>query len=253
MTSRSVYTPWGICSSTRRSGREWSNLPGLCVLKKLSLGRVVDQETAFLIGFAIVAPQLLIQALFYFAALRRLLIPTSPSGMFFVVAAIVGMPGILLVFLYGWFRSRQMFVTRLMWAWTAAAATLVFQVALPSLFSNAPWSEWATAVLGLIIHLWLAVRELIPFIRADSCVRALMRESNTENRDRLVALGPQILPHLEMMLAEEYLPYRLDAIACLGQLGTPEAAALLRSLDDSEGEEAAATRDALEAIERSQA
>lgn len=188
-----------------------------------NLGKqIVSSDTEFLLLIGPVFIQIFILFAFYFAALRRLFIPPTPSNVLVLAIVIIGVPGFLLVFLWGWIRHRRMCMTHLMSAWTLALLVFVIDMVVASNLENAvpKWINIAIPVISMCIVGGIAVRKLIPFLRADERMRALMRESNADRIAQLAQLGAQALTNIQLMLEDEYTQYRLDAIECLGLMGS---------------------------------
>lgn len=208
----------------------------------------MNEETEFMLAFGPVIIQILILFAFYFAALRRLFIPPTPSNVLVLAIVLIGIPGFLLVFLWGWIRHKRMCMTQLMTAWTLALVVFVISmVVLVNVENEAP--QWVTVtipVLSMLILGVVAIRRLIPFLRADERMRALMRESSAERIARLASLGTLALPNIQLMLEDDYSQYRLDGVECLTIMG-PIGIPLLRDLTKSgDSQMAASAKTALE-------
>jgi len=207
----------------------------------------MDEGTRFLIAAIMIVISILIILLFYFAALRRLFIPPTPSLAFVLAIFLIGSPGILLVYIWGWIQHRSMRLTQLMIAWTIAIGVFVGQIVALNLLDGRIPQTLALAIraIALFFICLLAVHTLIPFLRADERMRALMRNSSLKNIKSLAELKDQAIPNLRLMLEDEYVPYRLDAIDCLARIG-PSAIPILKEVSNQgDTEEAIAAQSVL--------
>jgi len=132
-------------------------------------------------------------------------------------------------------------------AWTIAIGVFVGQIVALNLLDGRIPQTLALAIraIALFFICLLAVHTLIPFLRADERMRALMRNSSLKNIKSLAELKDQAIPNLRLMLEDEYVPYRLDAIDCLARIG-PSAIPILKEVSNQgDTEEAIAAQSVL--------
>ena len=211
----------------------------------------MSEETKFLIEISPVIIQIFMLFIFYAAALRRLFIPPTPSNVLVLVLVFIGIPGLLFVFLWGWVRHKRMCMTQLMAAWTWAilvfACELIF---LANFEQTVPmWVTMNVLLLGVATHSLLAFRTLVPFLRADERMRALMRESNPKRIQQLAQLGEQAIPNVRFMLEHDYAEYRILAVECLAAMGAKGMPLLKSVASNGDAQEAAAARAILDDVE----
>ena len=211
----------------------------------------MNEETEFLVVIGPLIFQIFILFVFYFAALRRLFIPPTPSNVLVLAIVFIGIPGFLLVFLWGWIRHKRKRITQLMVAWTLALVVFVIcMVVLANVENSAP--QWLTVAISISSTLVIgvaAIRVLIPFLQVDERMRALMRESNAERIAHLARLGPQALPSIQLMLEDDYSQYRLDGVECLLVMGPAGVPLLQDAAKSSDSQLAGAARAALEEMD----
>ncbi len=201
-------------------------------------------EFQFLIFISCFITQILICYAYFFAAIRRMFISPSSANPLVLLIPLIGIPGYFLVFIWGWIKSGRHQLTRLMTGWTSTLMLMVMQgMLLSSLGKVALEPVVLTGTTVLLIALLIII--LVPFLRSDERMRALIRDPNMEGVNRLCALGPQILPLLKYMLSDEYQPTRLSAIDCLSELGEAGIPLLQVSTLDADPVVASAAKNAL--------
>ncbi|HCS50510.1 hypothetical protein [Rubinisphaera sp.] len=215
----------------------------------------MNDETVFLIVIGPLVFQILILFLYYFAALRRLFIPPTPSNILVIGIVLIGLPGYALIYLWGWIRHQKMHMTQLMIAWTLVFAIFVLESILLSNIERTAsvWLNVAIPFLGFVILSWLTIWMLIPFLRADERMRALMRESSLKNIQRLAKMGKQAIPNIKLMLDDDYQQYRLDAIECLARMGATGVPYLEKISNDGNSVESNTAENLLKELENRQA
>lgn len=215
----------------------------------------MNDETVFLIVIGPLVFQILILFLYYFAALRRLFIPPTPSNILVIGIVLIGLPGYALIYLWGWIRHQKMHMTQLMIAWTLVFAIFVLESILLSNIERTAsvWLNVAIPFLGFVILSWLTIWMLIPFLRADERMRALMRESSLNNIQRLAKMGKQAIPNIKLMLDDGYQQYRLDAIECLARMGATGVPYLEKISNDGNSVESNTAENLLKELENRQA
>jgi len=211
----------------------------------------LNKETEFLIALIPVTIQFLILFAFYFAVLRRLFIPPTPSNVLVLAIVLIGIPGFPLVFIWGWLRHKRLRMTQLMASWTLAIVVFVLSMAvLAEIEKMAPlWVTISLPVISMLILAAIAFYTLIPFLRADECMRSLMRESSPQRIAALASLRAQAIPNIQLMLEDDYSEYRLDGVECLAIMG-PVGVPLLHEIAKGRDSQLATyAKAALEGIE----
>ncbi|WP_397570254.1 hypothetical protein [Schlesneria sp. T3-172] len=207
----------------------------------------MNEDTSGMIILVTFLTSIVLNFVFYFGALRRLFIPPTPSPGYVMIAVFGGVPGIPAVYIWGWIRHRPARLGALMLGWTAAIGILVGLTTVLN-FAEGKFSDGLIlpiCTVVLFVNGYLAVRILIPFLRGDGRMRAVMRDLSTSNVWKLAELQEEAFPILRLLLENDYLPYRLAAIDCLSLIG-PSAVPLLEEIcTQGDTEEAAAARSAL--------
>ncbi len=201
-------------------------------------------ESQFLIFISCFITQILICYAYFFAAIRRMFISPSSANMLVLLIPFIGIPGYFLVFLWGWIKNGHHQLTRLMTGWTLTLVLMVIEAMLISRLEKTAMEP--VVLIGTMTLLFaLLMIILVPFLRSDERMRALVRDPNVDGVNRLCSLGPQILPLLKYMLSDEYQPTRLSAINCLSELGEAGIPLLQVSTLDADPVVASAAKDAL--------
>lgn len=196
--------------------------------------------------------QIAMLAAFYYAVFRQLFRPPDRTNflptLLFLMFFQIGFP---IMFVVGWFKCRTHGLVRVMGFWSLALlVTVICFVTMSWLDGNqSEWKQAVVSVCATLMTAFLGAFGLIPHFRLDDRLRSLVRNPNDTNIERVVALGPVALPHLNRLLGSEYAPVREAIVICLGHMGTNAIPMLQAALADEDANVSAAAASAIKRIE----
>lgn len=206
----------------------------------------MNAEDAFMYSMCGVLAQILMCTAFYYAAFRRLFMNPTSNNVFVILLFLVFFQiGYPITWIWGWVNCRTRQTAWLMTFWTIANTLMVLEFFVISSSSNSSDGEVGITILGTLLMSGITLWGLIPFFRVDERMRQMVQDPTPERIQSFVALGKDILPELEMLLADNYEPTRLVAIECLSKLGANARPILEKASHDEDSVIAHAAQNAL--------